>query len=96
MTQNPTLPQTFNELFQAHKNFFNHVSKFVGRPTDFIKFEVNRFRDVADKTIRKLSKLYAITHKNQTNESIINWDLHMKLMDKKYGKRKIDTKIINY
>jgi len=27
----------------------------------------------------------------QTNESILEWDLHQKLMEKKYGKRKIDT-----
>ena len=90
------VPKEVENIEKVREKFFNHVSKFVGRPTDFIKFEVNRFRDVADKTIRKLSKLYAITHKNQTNESIINWDLHMKLMDKKYGKRKIDSKIINY
>ena len=31
------------------------------------------------------------TDKEQTNESIINWDLHQQLMEKKYGKRKIDT-----
>ena len=27
----------------------------------------------------------------QINESIQNWDLHQKLMEKKYGKRKIST-----
>ena len=25
----------------------------------------------------------------QTNESILNWDLHQKLMEKRYGKRPI-------
>jgi hypothetical protein len=26
------------------------------------------------------------------NESIINWELHQQLMEKKYGKTKIETK----
>ena len=28
---------------------------------------------------------------SQVSESILNWDLHQKLMEKKYGKRKIST-----
>ena len=29
----------------------------------------------------------------QVSESILNWDLHQKVMEKKYGKRKIETEI---
>ena len=29
---------------------------------------------------------------DEVNESILNWELHQKLMEKKYGKRKIETK----
>jgi hypothetical protein len=41
--------------------------------------------------LKKLSKLYSIAKDDDVNESIQNWDLHQKLMEKKYGKRKIDT-----
>ena len=41
--------------------------------------------------IKKIGKLYDMAaDKEQTNESIINWDLHQKMMEKKYGKKKID------
>ena len=30
--------------------------------------------------------------KQRVSESIINWELHQKLIEKKYGKRKIETK----
>jgi len=29
----------------------------------------------------------------EMNESIINWDLHQQLMEKKYGRKKIETKL---
>ena len=32
-----------------------------------------------------------LDEKEQTNESILNWDLHQKLMEKKYGKSPIQT-----
>lgn len=34
-----------------------------------------------------------INNDDQVNESIQNWDLHLKLMEKKYGKRKIETEL---
>ena len=30
---------------------------------------------------------------DEMNESIINWDLHQQLMEKKYGRRKIETEL---
>jgi hypothetical protein len=32
-----------------------------------------------------------VQDKKETNESIINWDLHQRLMEKRYGKMKIST-----
>ena len=49
--------------------------------------------------LKKISKLYAMAkddEKEKTNESILNWDLHQQLMEKKYGKRKIETKYKNW
>jgi hypothetical protein len=84
------VPKEYEEVEKVKENFYNYVTKFEGRPLDFFKQEFNRFNTVSNKTIRKLSKLYAMTHKKPTNESIINWNLHMKLMEKKYGKKKIE------
>jgi hypothetical protein len=33
-----------------------------------------------------------ITSKGETTESIIDWDLHQQLMEKKHGRMKIKTK----
>jgi hypothetical protein len=84
------VPKEYEEVEKVKENFYNYVTKFEGRPLDFFKQEFNRFNTVSNKTIRKLSKLYAMTHKKPTNESIINWNIHMKLMEKKYGKKKIE------
>jgi hypothetical protein len=43
--------------------------------------------------LKKIGKLYAMAKDDDpVNESIINWELHQKLMEKKYGKRPILTK----
>jgi hypothetical protein len=50
---------------------------------------------IADKMIRKIAKLYDMAKDDgQTNESIINWELHRLLMEKKYGPFKIHKEII--
>ena len=42
--------------------------------------------------LKKISKLYAMAKDDkQVSESIINWELHQQLMEKKFGKRKIET-----
>jgi hypothetical protein len=92
------VPDHNKNVEKVKEKFYYYVTKLRGRPIDFIESEIKRFNDVADKTIKKLSKLYAMTHKNQTNESIINWGLHSKLMEKKYGKKVItltESKLIN-
>jgi hypothetical protein len=71
----------------------NHVIKYGNREMDFFKDECERFNYVATKLIKRISKVYSLIpdEKEQTNESILDWDLHQKLMEKKYGKRPIDT-----
>jgi hypothetical protein len=75
------------------KKFQNHVSKYENRETDFFKDECERFNYVATKLMKRISKVYSLIpdEKEQTNESILDWDLHQKLMEKRYGKRPIDT-----
>ena len=87
------IPKEDENVEKVKENFYNYVTKFEGRPLDFFKQEFNRFNTISNKTIRKLSKLYAMTHKKPTNESIINWNLHMKLMEKKNGKKKIESNL---
>jgi len=78
---------------RVREKFINHVSKYQNREMDFFKDECERFNYVATKLMKKISKIYSLIpdEKEQTNESILNWDLHQKLMEKKYGKRPIQT-----
>jgi hypothetical protein len=72
--------------------FLNYLIKFENNPTEFFKAECEKFNYVATKMLKKISKLYAMAKDDeQVSESIINWELHQKLMEKKYGKRKIET-----
>jgi hypothetical protein len=75
------------------KKYKNYVTKYVDREMDFFKDECERFNYVATKLIKRISKVYSLIpdEKEQTNESILNWDLHQKLMEKRYGKRPIQT-----
>jgi hypothetical protein len=75
------------------KKYQNHVTKYENREIDFFKDECERFNYVATKLMKRISKVYSLIpdEKEQTNESILDWDLHQKLMEKKYGKRPIET-----
>jgi hypothetical protein len=45
--------------------------------------------------LKKISKLYAMAKDDEqpVSESILNWDLHQQLMEKKHGRKKIETKL---
>ena len=75
------------------KKYQNHVTKYANREIDFFKDECERFNYVSTKLMKRISKVYSLIpdEKEQTNESILNWDLHQKLMEKRYGKRPIET-----
>jgi hypothetical protein len=73
--------------------YHSHVTKYANKEMDFFKDECERFNYVATKLIKRISKVYSLIpdEKGQTNESILDWDLHQKLTEKKYGKRPIET-----
>ena len=79
------------EKEKVRRKFINHVAKYQNKEMDFFKDECERFNYVATNLMKKISKIYSLIpdEKEQTNESILNWDLHQKLMEKKYGKRPI-------
>jgi hypothetical protein len=78
---------------EVRQKFMNYVMKYEKNPTKFFENEIENFQYVANKMIKKISKLFAMAKDNEpVSESIINWELHQKLMEKKYGKRKIETK----
>jgi hypothetical protein len=82
------------EIGDVRKTFLNYVSKFRDKPLDFFKSEIENMSYNANKMLKKISKLYAMAKDDtQVAESILNWDLHQKLMEKKRGKRRIDTEI---
>jgi hypothetical protein len=83
-----------DEGFDSVRNkFLNHISKYQNNVHKFFVDECERFNYEATKLIKKISKIYSLipSDNEQTNESIINWELHQKLMEKRYGKRKIET-----
>jgi hypothetical protein len=71
--------------------------KHEKNPTKFFEVEFEKFNYVANKMLKKISKLYDMAKDDeQVSESILNWELHQQIMEKKYGKRKIETKIKNW
>jgi len=80
------------EISDVRNKFFNYISKFKDKPTDFFKSEIENMSYVANKLLKKISKLYAMAKDDtQVSESILNWEFHQQLMEKKFGKRKIET-----
>ena len=76
---------------KVRNNFNNHITKYRNREMDFFKDECERFNYVSTKLMKKISKIYSLIpdEKGQTNESILDWELHQKLMEKRYGKRPV-------
>ena len=82
--------QKTNEIRQK---FLKYVTKYQDNPKKFFEVEIEKFNYVSTKMLKKIGKLYAMAKddESQVNESILNWDLYQKIMEKKYGKRKIST-----
>jgi hypothetical protein len=86
--------QKTNEI---RRKFLSRTMRYEKNPIKFFEDEFEEFNYVANKMLKKISKLYAMAKDDeQVSESIINWDLHQQIMEKKYGKRKIETKIKNW
>jgi len=82
---------------EIRRKFLSQTMKYEKNPTKFFKDEIENFQYVANKMLKKISKLYAMAKDDeQVSESILNWDLHQQIMEKKYGKRKIETKYKNW
>lgn len=80
-------------LEKVRHKFLSHLARYINKEEQFFVDECERFNYVATKLIKRLSKIYSLIpdEKETTNESIINWDLHQKIMEKKHGRRKIET-----
>jgi hypothetical protein len=77
---------------EVRRKFMNYAIRYQNNPIKFFEDEIENFNYVANKYIKKIIKLYYMAKDDETmTESIQNWDLHQKLMEKKYGKRKIST-----
>ena len=69
--------------FKGEKNKFfekylQKLSKYEGDFKKYFEYEEKMFNFIATKMIKKISKVYSMT-KNDTNESIINWELWHKV-----------------
>ena len=86
--------QTTNEI---RRKFLSRTMRYEKNTTKFFEDEFEEFNYVANKMLKKISKLYSMAKDDeQVSESILNWDLHQQIMEKKYGKRKIETKYKNW
>ena len=81
------------KMENLRNKFLNYLIKFQNNPTEFFEDECEKFNYISTKMLKKISKLYAMAKDDEqpVSESIINWELHQKLMEKKYGKKKIET-----
>lgn len=77
------------EKENVRNNYIKFVMKYQNRELDYFKDECERFNYVSTKLIKRLSKIFSLL--SEEKKSILDWDLHQKLMEKKYGKRKIQT-----
>lgn len=78
---------TDTRMDDIRKQFVRYVIKYEKNPKQFFKDEIKKFNMVGDKMIRKIAKLYDMAKNDApVTESIIDWELHSKLMMKKYGK----------
>ena len=82
-----------SKVNEVRQNFLKFTKRYENNPIKFFKDECKKFNKVADQLLRKVSKLYDMAKDDEqpVSESIINWELHQQLMEKKYGKRKIST-----
>ena len=78
---------------EVRKKFLSYVMKYEKNPTKFFEDEIENFQYIANKMLKKISKLYAMAKDDEpVSESIINWELHQKVREQKYGTPKIHTK----
>jgi hypothetical protein len=94
----PHLEDKAKELEKTDKirqKFLSYVMKYEKNPTKFFEDEIENFQYIANKMIKKISKVYAMAQddEQQVSESILNWELYQKVKEQKNGKMKFDTEI---
>jgi hypothetical protein len=78
---------------EVRQKFLKYVMKYEKNPTKFFEDEIENFQYIANKMIKKISKVYALAKDDKpVSESILNWDLYQKVKEQKYGTPKIHTK----
>ena len=79
---------------EVRSKFLSYVMKYEKNPTKFFEDEIENFQYIANKMIKKISKLYAMAKDDQqpVEESIKNWELYQKVKEQKEGKIKISAK----
>jgi hypothetical protein len=79
---------------EIRQKFLSYVMKYEKNPTKFFEDEIENFQYIANKMLKKISKLYAMAKDDeQVSESILNWELYQKVKEQKEGKIKVDTKL---
>ncbi len=83
---------------EIRQKFLSYVMKYEKNPTKFFEDEIENFQYIANKMIKKISKVYALAKddKQPVEESILNWELYQKVKEQKEGKIKISTKIKSF
>ena len=84
------------EKEKVKQKYMNHVMKYQNRELDFFKDECERFNYISTKVIKKIAKVFALIPEGRSRnfsdeKCIIEWELYHEIMEKKYGRRKIDT-----
>ncbi|NBU82754.1 MAG: hypothetical protein EBS55_14015, partial [Flavobacteriaceae bacterium] len=75
---------------EVRQKFLSYVMKYQKNPTKFFEDEIENFQYIANKMIKKISKVYALAKDDEpVSESILNWDLYQKVKEQKYGTPKI-------
>lgn len=73
-------PMKQTKIDQMVEKFYNYILRYQDNPIQYFKDEIENFHKVANQMIKKLGKLYAMSSK-PTTESIIDWNLHQRVLD---------------
>lgn len=86
--------ETELKVDKIKEKFQNYIVRYKDNPTQYFKDEIDKFHNVANQMIKKLSKLYAMAQEDAVKtESIINWEFHRMMMEKKNTLSKIEPNL---
>ena len=71
--------------YEVASNIMRKIVKYEKNPSDFFIKSIKGFKSSADKTIKKISKLYDMAKDDRNNyKSIKDWDLHQAINNRGY------------